>query len=101
MIIDTHAHYTPQAMLDAFPQRAKEFPSVELLHKDGSYALNFCGGASGRPIMPKLRDAEQRAIWLGEKGIDHQVCGRPAVVDYPPVKVRRNVYPDRYLAGLE
>ena len=75
MIIDIHAHYTPQAMLDAFHQRAGEFPSVELLHEDGRYALNFCGGTQGRPIMPKLRDAEQRAAWLGEKGIDHQVCG--------------------------
>ena len=35
MIIDTHAHFTPQAMLDALLKDAGRFPSVETLHEDG------------------------------------------------------------------
>ncbi|MCH7543280.1 MAG: amidohydrolase [Proteobacteria bacterium] len=73
MIIDTHAHYAPQAMLDALKSGAGSFPSVELLHKDDKYRLSFAGRDPTRPLSPKLRDAEQRLAWMGEQGIDHQV----------------------------
>ena len=39
MIIDTHAHYTPQAMLAALQNKIGRFPSIELLRRDDSYRL--------------------------------------------------------------
>ncbi|MCH7711464.1 MAG: amidohydrolase family protein, partial [Proteobacteria bacterium] len=75
MIIDCHAHYAPQAMLDALKSGAGSFPSVELLHQDGKYRLSFAGRDPTRPLAPKLRDAEQRFAWMDEQGIDHQVTG--------------------------
>ncbi len=35
MIIDTHAHFTPRPMLEAFAKHTARFPSVELLSGDG------------------------------------------------------------------
>ena len=75
MIIDTHAHYVPQKMLDALKARAGDFPSIELMHDGDAYKLAFAGGAPTRPIAPKLREAEQRHAWLSDNGIDVQVCG--------------------------
>ena len=34
MIVDTHAHFTPQSMLDALQKDISHFPSVELLVED-------------------------------------------------------------------
>jgi aminocarboxymuconate-semialdehyde decarboxylase len=75
MIIDIHAHYAPQAMLDALKSQAGSFPSIELLHEDDKYRLAFAGGKPTRPLSPKLRDAGQRFAWMNEQGIDHQVTG--------------------------
>lgn len=75
MIIDIHAHYAPQAMFDALQSSMGAFPSVELLQQDGKYQLAFAGRPPTRPVMPKLRDAEERLAWMAERGIDHQICG--------------------------
>ncbi|MCZ6637027.1 MAG: amidohydrolase family protein [Alphaproteobacteria bacterium] len=75
MIIDTHAHFTPQPILDALKKDVGKFPSVELLADDGSYRLAFAGGAPTRPLSPKLRDAEQRLEWMDGQCIDAQVTG--------------------------
>ncbi|MFP6732409.1 MAG: amidohydrolase family protein [Rhodospirillales bacterium] len=75
MIIDTHAHFTPQAMLDALLKDAGRFPSVETLHEDGHYKLAFNGGAPTRPISPKLRESDARLGWMDQCSIDAQVVG--------------------------
>ncbi len=75
MIIDTHAHFTPQAMLEALKKDICKFPSVDLLVDDESYKLAFAGGAPTRPLSPKLRDAEKRLEWLDGQNIDAQVTG--------------------------
>ena len=75
MIIDTHAHFTPQAMLDALAKEVGRFPSVELLTDDNHFKLAFAGGAPTRPISPKLRETEQRLGWMDEQHIDCQVTG--------------------------
>ena len=75
MIIDTHAHFTPQPILDALKKDVGKFPSVELLADDGSYRLAFAGGSPTRPLSPKLRDADQRLEWMDGQSIDAQVTG--------------------------
>ena len=75
MIIDTHAHYAPQRMLDALIAQVGDFPNVELMHEGETYKLAFADGTPTRPIAPKLREADMRHAWMGENGIDVQVCG--------------------------
>ena len=48
MIIDTHAHFTPQAMLDALQKEIGRFPNVELLVDGDKYQLAFAGGHGQR-----------------------------------------------------
>ncbi|MBT3534242.1 MAG: amidohydrolase [Rhodospirillaceae bacterium] len=75
MIIDTHAHYTPQTMLAALKSKTDRFPNVELLHQDDSYQLVFAGLSPTRPLSPKLRETEQRLAWMDEQRIDAQIVG--------------------------
>ena len=75
MIIDTHAHFTPQIMLTSLKSKADAFPNVELLHQDDSYQLVFAGRSPTRPLSPKLRDIEKRHIWMDEQRIDQQIVG--------------------------
>lgn len=75
MIIDVHAHYAPQSMLEALATGAAAFPNVELMHEGDTYKLAFAGGALTRPVNPKLRRAEPRQTWMAENGIDAQVNG--------------------------
>ena len=75
MIIDTHAHFVPQSLLDAVVAGSASFKSIEVLREDKAFRLAFNGGAPTRPIMPKLRELETREAWLGENGIDVQVSG--------------------------
>ncbi|MEE2688311.1 MAG: amidohydrolase family protein [Pseudomonadota bacterium] len=75
MIVDTHAHYAPQSMLDALIAGKETFSNVELLHEGDSWKLGFAGGQLTRPINPKLRFPEPRCEWMTEQGIDAQVNG--------------------------
>jgi len=72
-VIDTHAHYLPQGLLDRLGREIGRFPSIELLRDRGQYRLAFAGRAPTRPISPKLRDAEQRAEWMHGHGIEIQI----------------------------
>ncbi|NQU72330.1 MAG: amidohydrolase [Rhodospirillales bacterium] len=75
MIVDTHAHFIPQPLLDALAARPDQFPSVELEHFDGDFKLAFAGGSFTRPVSPGLRDPQKRRDWMSSCGIDIQVCG--------------------------
>jgi aminocarboxymuconate-semialdehyde decarboxylase len=75
MNIDIHAHFAPQAMFEYLKRNIGRFPSVELLHADGAFRLAFAGRKPTRPVMPRLRDTEQRLQWMSERNIDHQVSG--------------------------
>lgn len=74
MIIDTHSHHVPEPMLEALAAGAGRFPSVEVLHSDGSYRLAFAGGKPTRPVQKGLRAVEPRLAWMSEQAIDRQVC---------------------------
>ena len=75
MIVDIHAHYIPQKMLDALASGRVSFPNVQVLHDGDSYKLAFAGGKPTRPVMGKLRDADLRQAWMAENDIDMQVTG--------------------------
>ena len=75
MIIDTHAHFTPQTMLSSLKSKANTFPNVELLHQDDSYQLVFAGRSPTRPLSPKLRETDKRHEWMDKQRIDQQIVG--------------------------
>ena len=75
MIIDTHAHVVPAAMLDALRREARQFPSVRLHEDGGPPRLAFAGGPPGRPIQPRLSDLAARREWLRTARVDHQLVG--------------------------
>src|SRR5204862_4678660 len=59
----------------ALRSEARLFPSVRL-HQDGAMPrMAFAGGAPGRPIQPRLHDLGQRADWLKQARVDHQLVG--------------------------
>lgn len=75
MIIDTHAHFTPQKLLTELAKRTDQFPNVDLTEEDGKFRLAFSGGSPTRPLSPKLRDADMRLEWMTEQSVDSQVVG--------------------------
>ena len=75
MIVDIHAHFAPQKMLDALVSGAASFANVELLHEGDNYKLAFAGRPPTRPVNAKLRETDLRQAWMAENKIDAQVCG--------------------------
>src|ERR1700735_2515344 len=74
MIIDAHAHFVPQALLDeALMQRA--FPSVEAVTENGGTRFAFAGQEAKRPVPAGMSDVERRRKSLADRGIDKQVVG--------------------------
>jgi aminocarboxymuconate-semialdehyde decarboxylase len=75
MIVDTHAHFLPQAMLDALNNNPSAFPSIECASDGETWKLGFAGGSLSRPILPNLRKGDTRLQWMDEQAVDVQVCG--------------------------
>lgn len=76
MTIDTHAHYIPQAMLEDLRNRVGDFPNVKLIEEEtGKFQLAFAGSKPTRPVMPRLRETEERHQWMDEQGLDLQLPG--------------------------
>ena len=75
MIVDSHAHLTPQPLLDAIRKERARFPNVRVIEEGGSIALAFNGGKPTRPVSKGLSDVAARLAWMDKRGIDRQVCG--------------------------
>lgn len=75
MIVDCHAHYAPEAMFERLAREIGKFPSVELLSAEGKHRLAFKGRKPTRPVMPRLRETEQRYDWMDRERLDLQVVG--------------------------
>ena len=75
MIIDVHAHYVPQLLLDELKTQLRLFPSVKATEQKGGLCLAFCDGQPTRPVMGRLSDLEARKKWLSEQRVDKQVVG--------------------------
>lgn len=75
MIVDTHAHYVPGALLEALTGQRRLFPSIAVHGEGGGVKLAFAGGAPTRPVARPLIDLGQRRDWLIRQNIDCQVAG--------------------------
>jgi aminocarboxymuconate-semialdehyde decarboxylase len=75
MIIDAHAHFVPQALLDDVTSQRRQFPSVSVAVENGGIRFAFAGKDPKRPVPAGMSDVERRRKWLSERGIDKQVVG--------------------------
>jgi len=75
MIVDCHAHYAPEAMFQRLQQEIGKFPSIELLASEGKYRLAFKSREPTRPVMPRLRETDQRYEWMDREKLEKQICG--------------------------
>ncbi len=75
MIVDCHAHFAPEAMFERLGREIAKFPSVELLAAEGKYRLAFKGRSPTRPVMPRLRETDQRYEWMDREKLELQVVG--------------------------
>lgn len=75
MIVDSHAHLTPQPLIDTIRRERARFPNVRVIEEGGSIALAFNGGKPTRPVSKGLSDTAARLAWMDKRGIDRQVVG--------------------------
>lgn len=75
MIIDSHAHLVPPALLQEIRDTAASFPSVRLIEEKQSLAFSFAGNKATRPVAGFLSDIPKRLAWMDEHSIDRQVVG--------------------------
>ena len=52
MIIDSHAHFVPPALLEEIADTAADFPALELVKYDNGFGFSFAGGKVTRPVNP-------------------------------------------------
>jgi aminocarboxymuconate-semialdehyde decarboxylase len=75
MIVDSHAHFVPAAMLETLRAERRLFPSVAIHAEGGATRMAFAGAPPTRPVGPKLSDVAARSHWLRAQRIDRQVVG--------------------------
>jgi aminocarboxymuconate-semialdehyde decarboxylase len=72
MIIDAHAHFVPQELIDDLTSGRQRFPSVKISDQ-GGVRLAFANADAKRPIPAGMAAADARRQWLAAHGIDRQV----------------------------
>lgn len=75
MIIDSHGHLVPPALLQAMKADQSKFPSVRIIEEGGSLAFSFAGAKPTRPVSKPLTDIAGRIAWMDAQKIDRQVVG--------------------------
>lgn len=75
MIIDAHAHFVPQSLIDDLISQQRVFPSVKVAVENGGVRFTFGGDDAKRPIPAGMSDVDRRRTWLADRGIDKQVVG--------------------------
>jgi aminocarboxymuconate-semialdehyde decarboxylase len=74
MIVDSHAHLVPPALLDAVRKGQARFPSLQVIEDEG-IAFAFATAKPTRPVSKPLTDVATRLAWMDQHGIDRQVVG--------------------------
>ena len=72
-IIDAHAHFVPQSMLDELTSQKQKFPSIKVAVENNNVRFTFGANEPKRPVPSGMSDVERRRGWLAERGIDKQV----------------------------
>src|ERR1700688_2412468 len=74
MIIDAHAHFVPQALIDDLVAQRHPARSVKVSVENG-VRLAFGNSDAKRPIPRGMETADARPKWLIAHGTDGQVVG--------------------------
>jgi aminocarboxymuconate-semialdehyde decarboxylase len=75
MIIDVHAHFVPQLLVDRLERERSRFPGIAFKRDEAGVRFGFMGGEMTRPMSPRLSDLNDRRGWMDKNGIDHQLMG--------------------------
>lgn len=75
MIIDSHGHLVPPALLQTMKANQGKFPSVRMIEEGASLAFSFAGNKPTRPVSKPLTDVAGRLEWMDQNKIDTQVVG--------------------------
>lgn len=75
MIIDTHGHLVPPALIQTMKANQAKFPSVRMIEEGASLAFSFAGNKPTRPVSKPLTDIAARIAWMDQNQIDLQVVG--------------------------
>jgi aminocarboxymuconate-semialdehyde decarboxylase len=75
MIIDSHGHLVPPALLQTMKGNQSKFPSVRMIEEGASLAFSFSGNKPTRPVSKPLTDIAGRIAWMDQNRIDRQVVG--------------------------
>ena len=75
MIVDSHAHLSPQSLINAIRRERSRFPSVRVIEEGDSIALAFGNAKPTRPVSKGLSDVSSRIAWMNDQRIDRQVVG--------------------------
>ncbi|MBX3513951.1 MAG: amidohydrolase family protein [Xanthobacteraceae bacterium] len=75
MIIDSHGHLVPPALLHTMKANQAKFPSVRMIEEGASLAFSFAGNKPTRPVSKPLTDIAARIAWMDQNKIDRQVVG--------------------------
>jgi aminocarboxymuconate-semialdehyde decarboxylase len=75
MIIDSHGHLVPPALLQTMKGNQAKFPSVRIIEEGASLAFSFSGNKPTRPVSKPLTDIAGRIAWMDQNSIDRQVVG--------------------------
>jgi aminocarboxymuconate-semialdehyde decarboxylase len=75
MIIDAHAHFVPQGLIDDLVGNKYPAKSVKVSVENGGVRLAFGSNDAKRPIPRGMETADARQKWLAAHGIDKQVVG--------------------------
>lgn len=71
--VDVHAHYVPPQLLDAVADG--QVPGISVHDTDTGRGLQIGDNKPTRPLMPPLKDLDERTRWMDSEGISHQVLG--------------------------
>jgi aminocarboxymuconate-semialdehyde decarboxylase len=75
LVIDVHAHFVPKSLFERYDAQASEYPGAKLMRDASGIRMQFPGGEVTRPVSPKLCEVAERAAWMDQNGIDHQLIG--------------------------
>lgn len=75
LVIDIHAHYTPELMAERYDARLERATGIRIERTPKGIALTFPGDRMPRTVASSLTDLSARRGWMNDHRIDHQLVG--------------------------
>jgi len=75
LVIDIHAHYTPDLMAERCDAALERATGIRIERTPKGIGLSFPGDATPRTVASSLTDLSARRKWMDANRIDHQLVG--------------------------